>query len=114
MWTMAGRPGRLGTSRTAGITGQTRIGSAETQVPQVWTGRQFQGILDRQARNRDRKGHDVIDFEVKISFSNKPAWRTTFMAEDWADAMPQAMEIVEANLTNDDAVTDVKINRLAG
>lgn len=53
----------------------------------------------------------MFDFEVTINYNNKQAFSTTFLAEEWADAFPQAAEIVDGN-GNLDHVVDVKVNRL--
>jgi hypothetical protein len=54
---------------------------------------------------------DMITFEVTISFNNKAVHSAQFLAEDWADAFPQAAEIVEA-VGNGDHIVDVKIDRI--
>lgn len=54
----------------------------------------------------------MFEFKVTIDFSDKPEWSTTFLAEGWADAMPQAAEIVDGNTTDDVLITDVKITRM--
>lgn len=58
---------------------------------------------------------EMLTFEVTISFNDRVAWSTTFLAEAWADALPQAMEIIEASLSaQDDHIVDIKIDRVAG
>lgn len=53
----------------------------------------------------------MFEFEVTINYSNKAAFSTTFLAEEWADAFPQAAEIVDGN-GNLDHVVDVEVKRL--
>jgi hypothetical protein len=53
----------------------------------------------------------MFEFQVIVNFNNKQAHDTTFLAEDWDDAFPQAAEIVEA-VGNSDHVVDVAIKRL--
>lgn len=55
--------------------------------------------------------NDMITFEVTVGFNNRPVHCAQFLAEDWADALPQATEIVNA-VGNSDHVVDVKIDRV--
>lgn len=56
---------------------------------------------------------DMREFAVTITYDNKQTWITTFLADDWADALPQAAEIVDGN-GNTSHVVDVKIAPVAG
>jgi len=53
----------------------------------------------------------MFEFEVTISYDNKAAFSTAFLAEEWADAFPQAAEIVDGN-GNLDHVVNVEVKRL--
>lgn len=56
---------------------------------------------------------EMITFELTISYNDKPVFQTEFLAESWVDAAPQAAEIIAASAGNNDAIVDVKIDRVS-
>lgn len=55
---------------------------------------------------------DMREFEVTLTFEGGGTRAVRFLAQEMADALPQAVEIAEANLNLGDAIK-IEVDRLA-